>query len=193
MKRFSTKQQRLDYIAGRVKFYKEEFEATVKEKEGLTIVEYETDKPVLVIFKGSKTRPVVNYRFHTREQRDEYLEKEIANAKDLNEYKKKNTTFKHSLQVGDIFYSSWGYDQTNIDFFEVVRLSGKQSVDLRPIAAEVKYDSAVYGKKRPLKGKFKGDIIYKSRRVRKDNYVNIDDTRVASLGEDKFYAFSCGH
>jgi len=28
-----------------------------------------------------------------------------------------------SVKVGDIFYTSWGYDQTNIDFVKVVALS----------------------------------------------------------------------
>jgi hypothetical protein len=27
------------------------------------------------------------------------------------------------VQIGDIFYESWGYDQTNIDFLKVVALS----------------------------------------------------------------------
>jgi hypothetical protein len=31
-------------------------------------------------------------------------------------------------QVGDILYSSWGYDQTNIDFFEVRKVSGSMIV-----------------------------------------------------------------
>lgn len=26
-------------------------------------------------------------------------------------------------KVGDIFYTSWGYDQTNVEFFKVVRVS----------------------------------------------------------------------
>ena len=28
-------------------------------------------------------------------------------------------------QIGDIVYSSWGYDQTNVDFYEVVGKQGK--------------------------------------------------------------------
>ena len=28
-----------------------------------------------------------------------------------------------SVKVGDIFYDSWGYDQTNIDFVKVIRVS----------------------------------------------------------------------
>jgi len=41
------------------------------------------------------------------------------------------------VQVGDIFVSSWGYDQTNIDFFQVIEktASGK-SVTLLPMTRE---------------------------------------------------------
>ena len=31
-----------------------------------------------------------------------------------------NKTYKHGLKVGDVLYSSWGYDQTNLDFFVIV-------------------------------------------------------------------------
>ena len=35
----------------------------------------------------------------------------------------KATITKVEPKVGDILYSSWGYDQTNIEFFKVVRVS----------------------------------------------------------------------
>lgn len=38
----------------------------------------------------------------------------------------------HGVPVGAIFYSSWGYDQTNIDFFEVVGVT-KSSVKVRHV------------------------------------------------------------
>ena len=37
------------------------------------------------------------------------------------------------IKEGDIFYSSWGYDQTNIDYYKVTKLIGKASVELVPI------------------------------------------------------------
>ena len=40
------------------------------------------------------------------------------------------------VKVGDIFYSSWGYDQTNIDFFEVTALTGA-SVKVRQVASRI--------------------------------------------------------
>lgn len=38
-----------------------------------------------------------------------------------------STTTAAAVQVGDYFYSSWGYDQTNVDFYKVVGMtaSGK--------------------------------------------------------------------
>lgn len=31
----------------------------------------------------------------------------------------------NSIQVGDIYYASWGFDQTNIDFYRVMKTNGK--------------------------------------------------------------------
>lgn len=39
---------------------------------------------------------------------------------------------KHNIKIGDIFYNSWGYDQTNIDFYQVVKTTDK-TVTLRQI------------------------------------------------------------
>ena len=38
--------------------------------------------------------------------------------------------FRRSLRVGDILYSSWGWEQTNIDFYQVIAIRGS-AVDLR--------------------------------------------------------------
>jgi hypothetical protein len=43
-----------------------------------------------------------------------------------------------NVKVGDIFYSSWGYDQTNIDYYMVTKLIGKTMVEI--VAIESKYD-----------------------------------------------------
>ncbi len=41
-------------------------------------------------------------------------------------------TNKKPVKVGDIFYSSWGYDQTNIDFYKVAAVKN-QTVTLRKL------------------------------------------------------------
>ena len=46
----------------------------------------------------------------------------------------------HSVRVGDIFCATWGYDQTNVDYFVVVRLAGRTMVEVQQIAAVVRND-----------------------------------------------------
>ena len=48
-------------------------------------------------------------------------------------------TKQQAIEVGQIFYSSYGYDMTIIDFYEVERFT-KASVWLRPIGRIVKND-----------------------------------------------------
>lgn len=40
---------------------------------------------------------------------------------------------KYGVKVGDLFWSSWGYDQTNTDFFQVIALVGSSSVRVRQV------------------------------------------------------------
>lgn len=35
------------------------------------------------------------------------------------------TKFEHGFNVGDILYSSWGYEQTNLNFFKVIKATEK--------------------------------------------------------------------
>ena len=46
--------------------------------------------------------------------------------------KKKRITAEHTWKVGDIGVNSWGYDQTNIDYYQVTKTT-KSSIWIRPI------------------------------------------------------------
>lgn len=46
------------------------------------------------------------------------------------------TVNKNGAKVGDILESSWGYDQTNVDYFEVVAVT-KASVRILPMTSVV--------------------------------------------------------
>lgn len=39
----------------------------------------------------------------------------------------------HNVKVGDIFYTSWGYEQTNVDFFQIIELRGASSAIVREV------------------------------------------------------------
>jgi len=50
---------------------------------------------------------------------------------------------KFGVKVGDIFSASWGYEQTNNDFFQVVALVGESSVRVREVSLPMIDSSAV--------------------------------------------------
>ncbi len=65
------------------------------------------------------------------------------------------------VKIGDIFSSSWGYDQTNVDYYQVVGFAGKTMVALREIAGRTTETGFMCGQKVPTPGAFKGGAIRK--------------------------------
>ena len=56
---------------------------------------------------------------------------EITKSTIKKESQKAEKTNKFGVKVGDIFRMTWGYDQTNNDFFQVIELVGANSVRVR--------------------------------------------------------------
>jgi len=81
-----------------------------------------------------------NYRFRSVERMvefcNEWINKVEANIKANNELKAKKKeaqkVMNHHFKEGMIIYNSWGYDQTNIDFYQVIE-SKEKSIKLRKI------------------------------------------------------------
>lgn len=48
------------------------------------------------------------------------------------------TEATHPFRVGDILYSSWGYDQTNINLYRVMALNGKTMITLQECVLPIK-------------------------------------------------------
>ena len=46
---------------------------------------------------------------------------------------KKQPVNKYGAKVGDMFCDTWGYGQTNVDFYQVVDLKGSTTVVLKPV------------------------------------------------------------
>lgn len=91
--------------------------------------------PVAAIFRNKKKDPVAHYRYKTNEDREAAIQRQIESELSSQKWKadrkakakKQKESFAHNLNVGDILYTSWGYEQTNIDFYEVVELVGKST------------------------------------------------------------------
>ena len=52
---------------------------------------------------------------------------------------------KYGVKVGDLFYISWGYEQTNVNFYQVIDLKGTASVMVREVWPKMVSEDAVCG------------------------------------------------
>lgn len=76
----------------------------------------------------------------------------------------------HSIPIGAIVRNTWGYDQTNVDFYQVVKTSAK-FVFLRRISCTVTETGFMCGDTTPVPNSFVGeDIIQK--KAESDGYVH---------------------
>lgn len=82
---------------------------------------------------------VYHFRFRTMDQLEEWIAKFKQNRQSWqnlkDERKAERLNFVNPAKVDDILYASWGYEQTNIDFYQVTAVKGK-SVVVRQIAAK---------------------------------------------------------
>ncbi len=102
-------------------------------------------------FKGKATKPAFYYDFGTAERMAEYIDKFFADYAEMVEYKanekakakaQKAEAVKN-LKVGDIYYSSWGYDQTNVDFYKILEVKKSSAVIVR-VGSKTVLDNGSY-------------------------------------------------
>lgn len=116
---------------------------TEHRREGGRVVYYgewgnSSDRPRLrgMAFRSDKViKPDFDFTYRSEEERDEYVdswwrrqENLAASKEDRKQEKRVLADQPNPFKVEDILYSSWGYEQTNIDFYKVVEVKGKSVV-----------------------------------------------------------------
>ena len=151
-----------------------------------TYVSKASGKFMAVAFQGRAQKPLWQYAFRSESQRKQYIKKSIESRKKSLERKKERQderkNFKHDLKVGSILYASWGYDQTNIDFYQVIEAKAK-SVVIRKIGSRVARSERGADYVVPAPNKFTGKAMTK--RVSPGNSVRIASYSSAFLWDGK--------
>ena len=123
------------------------------------------DRFFAAMFSGKRAKPDHHYRFRTEEQRAasvrHHFESVEAREQAKIERKRAEQAKGRGVEVGDILRCSWGYEQTNIDYYEVTALIGKTMVELREIGAESTTDGFMQGKCIPVAGNYIGEPMRK--------------------------------
>lgn len=116
-------------------------------------------------FAGKAQKPSFHHSFKTPAQRAKWVTDWIDGLKASQEAKRKYRDERNNvatkLQVGSILRSSWGYDQTNIDYYEVTALIGTKTCEIRSIAKETEETGFMQGKCVPVPGNYCGEPMRK--------------------------------
>ena len=125
------------------------------------------------------------YSFHSVARMVEYCENFLAGLERAEKYKEERKIARAEarkkaiaeIAEGDMFVASWGWEQTNVDAYQVVAKKGAQVI-LREIALESIEGSEGFmcDRVRPVKDAFIGEEIKK--RIN-GKYIKIDDVRSA--------------
>jgi hypothetical protein len=88
--------------------------------------------PCAVIFFGKQAKPVGHYRYRDETARAksvaQHFESRQSHDKRMSDRRSEDKAFQHDTKVGDIYRTSWGYDQTNVEFFEIIEIRGKFAI-----------------------------------------------------------------
>jgi hypothetical protein len=150
-------------------------------------------QPLVLLFSGRKRKPDGHFRFRSDEERQTRIAKhfdEVRRVAALKAERKEKAKAPHTLKVGDIMVSSWGWEQTNVDFYQIVSVTPK-TVTMREIEqAQTESEGGWTGRVVAVKDRFKADGKTKTCRANHENYLSLNSHSGASLwdGQPRYFS-----
>ena len=154
--------------ASEVAYLVREKGAKLEEYKTLKILRYEmvSGKPSLKVYRGKSAKPVANYYYSSVERLEEsvrqYKEGEDRAEKWKAQRKAERAEARASVsnenvELGTIYHGSWGYDQTNNSYYQVVGKFGKKGLVVQEIGHSVEQTGMMSGESVPAANCFKGE------------------------------------
>jgi hypothetical protein len=143
-----------------------------------TAVVYLVDdgRPVAMGFYGRQAKPAFHRSYRTPEARSKdvaaWFDSVARRDTMMADRRAARKAFRHDVKLGDVFNTCWGYDQTNIDYYQVTKLVGDTMVEVRQIGCESVETAWLQGQSVPVPNSFVGDAV--RCRVGDGNYLTID-------------------
>lgn len=149
-----------------------------------------TGKPGAMAFHGRAIKPDWNHTFADPVSRERKIMAHFQARRRVVAYRAERRSERakpHGFEVGHVLYASWGYEQTNIDFFQVTRIIGAHLVEVRAvtqIAADTGNEPWMTGKVIPQPDGFTGEPL--RRRVNgRSKSIRIDKVRTAFVWDGR--------
>ena len=121
-------------------------EAVTREGIEATVYIYTSPRgqPCALFYGGKRSKPDRHFAYRTQARRSEDIESYFVSLAAWAENKAslaaERKAYQHSFKPGDIFSYTWGYDQTNVEFYQVTATTEK-TVTVREIASKPVPDS----------------------------------------------------
>ncbi len=172
--------------------------AAIRLADGLSVVYYGKNgrgQPAAVAYQGKAIKPAWCYCFRDEARRAAYVqsfvEQVTEQATKKAERKAARKAFRHSLQVGDVLRSMWGYDQTNVDYYQVTRTTAKCAW-IRPIGRDSSLTGDMQGDCVPMPGRFTGPetrhVVTEGNRVKVYSFAWASKVEPRMVGTVKTYS-----
>jgi hypothetical protein len=135
--------------------------------------------PCARVFYGKQAKPVAAYQYLDETKRADAIVRLFQARQAWADAKAKRAAERnaqgHGAQVGQFLSTSWGYDQTNVDFYQITKLIGRTMVELvkvPAIAAGGEGGAAMSDKVIPGAGKVGAPfrVVMKNGRARVDGH-----------------------
>jgi hypothetical protein len=124
-------------------------------------------KPAYVAYKGRQSKPRQFSSFSSEERLEAAISNLVTQETEVENFKRARRETAHGLEVGDVLYSEWGYEQTNVNYYQVIRVVSGRSVVIRELRSQVVAGSemAMSGKRAPILGEFVSNSKEQTRRA----------------------------
>jgi len=130
-----------EFYIPRESSYRQNVERQVYEAEGVEVYRYDNSqgKPAAAMFGGKRAKPDKEFYYQSEEAREaaieSYLEGQRFRKESMDKARAERNAAGRGLEVGDYLSCSWGYDQTNVNYYKVVSLVGKKMVEIVPVVS----------------------------------------------------------
>lgn len=185
--------KKLDLMYQRMKQVPEDALPYLIKEADLVVFEYVTSRgrPAATAFHGRAVKPIINEAYRSEADRAERIrqiranyERKATEKAEIKQASKSGSGFK----VGDILYASWGYDQTNVDWYVVTAVSGTM-ITIREIGSKVVREYRGGEEVEPDPSRIVGEPIrrrpYRYGTKPDQVSVRVDDVRSARLWEGR--------
>ena len=161
-------------------------------KDGLDAAAYTYESGSVlyaIAYSGRRNKSDFHYRYSNEQRRAEAIAEFFKRVEARARYKQENkehqqelrTQFLTKIEVGSIFATCWGYEQTNVEWYQITHVKGC-TVRLRRIAGELITTGYMSGNTKPIKDAFIGEEL---KRIVRGTGIRIDDVVTAFPSDGK--------